>query len=290
MKDLKIYTLLAVLLMAGRVTMQAQEYLPIAQKGNEWHTFETGVWQINNYVNWCSGDTLIEDVRYMKIMGTVNDSYPIFYTLLREEDGKVWKRYSIAHSETLLYDFTASVGDTLRIGDFAEEMVLDSISMVQIGGVDRRKFWFGLEYDGLGNPRAKETWVEGIGSDYGLLWSGYYGVYDGWHCLLCFHQYGELVWQNPEYNTCSYPYDAIEENKDSEISIYPNPGNNMLNISTTLKNACVEVYDINGRLVHNQEITESITTINTKNWSDGIYLWEVIVNGKEVESGKWIKE
>ena len=290
MKDLKIYTLLAVLLMAGRVTMQAQEYLPIAQKGNEWHTFETGVWQINNYVNWCSGDTLIEDVRYMKIMGTVNDSYPIFYTLLREEDGKVWKRYSIAHPETLLYDFTASVGDTLRIGDFAEEMVLDSISMVQIGGVDRRKFWFGLEYDGLGNPRAKETWVEGIGSDYGLLWSGYYGVYDGWHCLLCFHQYGELVWQNPEYNTCSYPYDAIEENKDSEISIYPNPGNNMLNISTTLKNACVEVYDINGRLVHNQEITESITTINTKNWSDGIYLWEVIVNGKEVESGKWIKE
>ena len=290
MKNKKIYTLLALLLMAGGVTMQAQEYLPIAQKGNEWHTFETAVWQINNYVNWCSGDTLIGNVRYMKIMGTVNDSYPIFYTLLREEDGKVWKRYSIAHSETLLYDFTASVGDTLRIGDFAEEMVLDSISMVQIGGVDRRKFWFGLEYDGLGNPRAKETWVEGIGSDYGLLWSGYYGVYDGWHCLLCFHQYGELVWQNPEYNTCSYPYDAIEENKDSEISIYPNPGNNMLNISTTLKNACVEVYDINGRLVHNQEITESITTINTKNWSDGIYLWEVIVNGKEVESGKWIKE
>ena len=82
MKDLKIYTLLAVLLMAGRVTMQAQEYLPIAQKGNEWHTFETGVWQINNYVNWCSGDTLIEDVRYMKIMGTVNDGHPVFYTLL----------------------------------------------------------------------------------------------------------------------------------------------------------------------------------------------------------------
>ena len=290
MKNKKIYTLLALLLMAGGVTMQAQEYLPIAQKGNEWHTFETGVWQINNYVNWCSGDTLIEDVRYMKIMGTVNDSYPIFYTLLKEEEGKVWKRYSIAHSETLLYDFTASVGDTLCFGDWDACFVLDSISTEQIGGVDRRKFWFGLEYDGLGNPRAKETWVEGIGSDYGLLWSGYYRIPDGWHCLLCFHQYGELVWQNPEYNTCTYPYDAVEENKDSEISIYPNPGNNMLNISTTLKNACVEVYDINGRLVHNQEITESITTINTKNWSDGIYLWEVIVNGKEVESGKWIKE
>ena len=44
----RLYTLLALLLMAGGATMQAQEYLPIAQKGNEWHTFETGVWQINN--------------------------------------------------------------------------------------------------------------------------------------------------------------------------------------------------------------------------------------------------
>ena len=246
MKATRLFTLLVLLLMAGGVTMQAQEYLPIAQKGNEWHTFETAVWQINNYVNWCSGDTLIEDARYMKIMGTVNDSYPIFYTLLREEDGKVWKRYSIAHPETLLYDFTASVGDTLRIGDFAEEMVLDSISMVRIGDVDRRKLWFGLEYDNLGRPRAKETWVEGIGSDYGLLWTGYFNVFDGWHCLLCFHQNGELVWENPEYGTCTY--DAIEENKDSEISIYPNPVRDRVVIEG-IEAVEIQVYNTLGRVV-----------------------------------------
>ena len=293
MRNKKFYALLAALLMMGGATMQAQEYLPLAQKGNEWHTFETGVWQINNYVNWCSGDTLIEDVRYMKIMGTVNDSYPIFYTLLREEDGKVWKRYSIAHPETLLYDFTASVGDTLRIGDFAEEIVLDSISVVQIGDVDRRKFWFGLEYDGLGNPRAKETWVEGIGSDYGLLWTGYFNVIDGWHCLLCFHQNGELVWENPEYGTCTY--DAIEENKDSEITVYPNPGNNTLNIRTALQNARIEIYDIAGKLVYNQEITGNNTRINAEGWPSGVYVWKVytgVSTGSTtlVETGKWIKE
>ena len=242
------YTLLALLLMGG-VTMQAQEYLPIAQKGNEWHTFETCVWQINNYVNWCSGDTLIEDVRYMKIMGTMNDGNPIFYTMLREEDGKVWKRYSVAHEEILLYDFTASVGDTLCFGDFGACFVLDSISTEQIGGVDRRKFWFGLEYDDLGRPRTQETWVEGIGSDYGLLWSGYWRIPDGWHCLLCFHQNGELVWKNPEYNTCTYPYDAVEENKETGISVYPNPGNNTLNICAAVTmwqpyNARIEIYDL----------------------------------------------
>ena len=271
MKDLKIYTLLAVLLMVGWVKMQAQEYLPIAQKGNEWHTFETGVWQINNYVNWCSGDTLIEDVRYMKIMGTVNDSYPIFYTLLREEDGKVWKRYSIAHPETLLYDFTASVGDTLCFGEPGVSFVLDSISMVQIGDVDRRKFWFGLEYDGSGNPRTKETWIEGIGSDYGLLWSGYYGVYDGWHCLLCFHQYGELVWQNPEYNTCSYPYDAVEENKDSEIALYPNPVRDRVVIEG-IEVAEVEVYNTLGQMVKTIQGTNEISVADLP---QGVYLLRI---------------
>lgn len=268
MKATRIYTLLALLLMAGGVTMQAQEYLPISQKGNEWHTFETGVWQINNYVNWCSGDTLIEDVQYMKIMGTLNNGNPNLFTVLKEEDGKVWERHLNTSVETLLYDFTASVGDTLCFGHPGNCFVLDSISMVQIGGVDRRKFWFGLEYDGLGNPRAKETWVEGIGSDYGLLWSGYYGVYDGWHCLLCFHQYGELVWQNPEYNTCSYPYDAVEENKDSGIFIFPNPAKEKVTIEG-IEATEVEVYNALGQRVRT---VRSTNEINVSGLPEGVYL------------------
>ena len=288
MKNIRLYTLLAALLLTGGWKMQAQEYLPIAQKGNEWHTFETAIHWINNYVNWCSGDTIIGNVRYMKIMGISNNGDPHLFTVLREEDGKVWELHLNTSVETLLYDLTASVGDTLCFGEPGASFVLDSISTVQIGGIDRRKFWFGLEYDGFGNPRAKETWVEGIGSDFGLLWSGYYGVYDGWHCLLCFHQYGELVWENPEYGFCTYT--TVEENKDSEIALYPNPGNNTLNICTTLQNACVEVYDIKGRLVHNQEITENVTSINAEGWPSGAYLWKVVSGNMEAECGKWIKQ
>ena len=269
MKATRIYTLLALLLMAGGVTMQAQEYLPIAQKGNEWHTFETGVWQINNYVNWCSGDTLIEDVQYMKIMGTLNNGNPNLFTVLKEEDGKVWERHLNTSVETLLYDFTASVGDTLCFGHPGNCFVLDSISMVQIGGVDRRKFWFGLEYDGLGNPRAKETWVEGIGSDYGLLWSGYYGVYDGWHCLLCFHQYGELVWENPEYGFCTYT--AVEETKDSEIFIFPNPAKEKVTIEG-VEATEVKVYNAIGQLVKTVRNTNEISVADL---SRGVYMLRV---------------
>ena len=80
---------------------------------------------------------------------------------------------------------------------------------------------------------------------------------------------------------------------------YPNPGGNTLNIRTTLQNARVEVYDMNGRLVHRQDITENVTGIDAGGWASGTYIWKVYTGGSstlrpssgaEVESGKWIKE
>ena len=269
MRNKKFYALLAALLMTGGATMQAQEYLPMVQKGNEWHTFETAIHWINNIVNWCTGDTIIEDVRYMKIMGSINDGPSALFTVLREENGKVWMRYLSTSEETLLYDFTASVGDTLCFGDFGACFVLDSISTEQIGGVDRRKFWFGLEYDDLGRPRTQETWVEGIGSDYGLLWSGYWRIPDGWHCLLCFHQYGELVWENPEYGTCTF--DGVEETKESGISIYPNPAKDRVVIEG-IEAAEVNVYNALGQMV---KTVLGTNEIDLRGLVDGVYMLRI---------------
>jgi hypothetical protein len=64
----------------------------------------------------------------------------------------------------------------------------------------------------------------------------------------------------------------------------------VLNIRTGLKDARVEVYDMNGMMVYRQEITENVTAINTMDWSEGTYVWKVYANNKEVENGKWIKE
>ena len=71
---------------------------------------------------------------------------------------------------------------------------------------------------------------------------------------------------------------------------YPNPGRDVLNIRTGLQNARLEVYDLNGRLMHSQRITENVTTVDAKDWAEGVYVWKVMDNGKEVEVGKWIKQ
>jgi hypothetical protein len=47
---------------------------------------------------------------------------------------------------------------------------------------------------------------------------------------------------------------------------------------------------MNGRLIHRQDITENVMGIDAGGWAEGVYVWKVISNGKEVETGKWIKQ
>jgi hypothetical protein len=85
---------------------------------------------------------------------------------------------------------------------------------------------------------------------------------------------------------------GIDEAHDNGLKVaiaYPNPGKNVLNIRTALQNACVEVYDINGRIIHSQALTENVTAIDAVDWAEGVYVWKVMADGKEVESGKWVK-
>ena len=102
--------------------------------------------------------------------------------------------------------------------------------------------------------------------------------------------------EDDEFNNGGFPifghqYTTIEEKETKHFSsAYPNPGKNVLNIRTALQNTHVEIYDMSGKQIYNQEITSNITIINTSSWPSGTYIWKVIANGKEAESGKWIKQ
>ena len=140
------------------------------------------------------------------------------------------------------------------------------------------------------------------------------------------NQFGEIYYHDEQraltpYSVCAYPegcmvccagmnrrtqerenciycikdevFVGIEEAHDAGFVVavaYPNPGKDVLNIRTGLKDARVEVYDMSGRMVYRQEIIDNVTAINTTSWPSGSYVWRVVANGKEAESGKWIKE
>ena len=88
-------------------------------------------------------------------------------------------------------------------------------------------------------------------------------------------------------------FEGVDEAHDCGLKVaiaFPNPGKDVLIIRTGLKDARLEVYDMNGRLIHRQDITENVTGIDAGGWAEGVYVWKVISNGKEVETGKWIKQ
>ena len=102
-----------------------------------------------------------------------------------------------------------------------------------------------------------------------------------------------LAQENVIYKVSQSILDDIEEAHDAGFAVamaYPNPGKDVLNIRTALQNARVEVYDTNGRLIHSQALTENVTGIDATDWAEGVYVWKVMADGKEVECGKWIKQ
>ncbi len=87
---------------------------------------------------------------------------------------------------------------------------------------------------------------------------------------------------------------SIEEAHAHNLKVavaYPNPGGDVMNIRTSLRNCTLQVYDMQGRMVHQQEITDDVTSVDASGWSSGTYVWNLKTeNGKlKVEEGKWVK-
>ncbi len=80
--------------------------------------------------------------------------------------------------------------------------------------------------------------------------------------------------------------------KVKELIIYPNPSKSKLNIRTAVQRIGGEfkMYDISGKEVFRQKIRQSRTQINTEHLPAGVYIYNYVHEGADVESGKWVKE
>jgi hypothetical protein len=75
----------------------------------------------------------------------------------------------------------------------------------------------------------------------------------------------------------------------STVILYPNPGNNNLNIRTTQKGVQFKMWDMERKLVIDQKINQKITSINTSSLKTGAYSWQLLKDEKIVDAGKWIR-
>ena len=292
MRNNRLYTLLALLLMAGRVTIQAQETTNILKDNSEWNILwqSTGV-PIPESVTeslMVSGDTLVDGVLYKKVLRKLSSEtqywhgsleYDLYGIIKEEESGEVFYKPIEQEIEYLLYDFGMNVNDTAVMywcqnPNWEVHVRIDSIATQHIAGAERRVFYvsskdmFGDEWHWL------NTWVEGIGAMEGLLYSCHVVNAGGitLHELLCYHEDGELVWQNPNYNTCLIDPESIQDNtEESGLQVYPNPARDRV-VTEGIEVAEVQVYNALGQLVKTVRRTNEI---DLSGLVDGVYLLRI---------------
>lgn len=77
-----------------------------------------------------------------------------------------------------------------------------------------------------------------------------------------------------------------------EAIVFPNPGSYYLQVKLAVqhKAATLQLFDLNGRLIHTEEVSADMQRINTSTLPAGIYPYRIYAKDRVIGSGKWVKE
>jgi len=253
-----------------------------------------------------TGDTVMNDTLYQKLyvlsdttLDCINEQSECF-GFIRQEEQKVFFKpnHEWEYPDILLYDFGASIGDTIWQGAefdgeyfyYAGDYLYYVIENIEIE--NGRKIYF------LEGVFGFDAWYENIGSYQGLfghLANKVIGMPVP-NVLLCF-RHNDIV----EFlsNSCVRCFSCkpspigVDEIRVENISIYPNPTTGVLNlIQETINNEQltinnVEIFDMYGKkLSFNHLITSSSNhQINISHMSAGVYFVKIFT-----EKGVYIKK
>jgi len=304
MKKFSLFFLICLLTISFTKTNIAQVYYPFPDSNASWrivqYNYPPGQFppylQLFDYI--ISGDTLINDMQYVKI--TRND-YDIacsrtilgsYYAGAYRNDIAAKKVYFIPpeeNEEVLLYDFSLEPGDTVPLtynNQLYPELMVWYIDSVYCYNEYRRRIVF--DYSAI---------IEGIGADEGLLEpiSGYEPLYGRW----CYYQNDTLLLYIDDYSctistdTCvsvSIPNNNIYTNI---LTISPHPVVNISHICikplyNDYNNYRIFIYDITGESKMTSSFTSTSITINKNDFGGGIFLYRLYYKDNILQSGKII--
>jgi len=184
--------------------------------------------------------------------------------------------------EVLLYDFSLSEGDYWDEPCFDMRDVVIKVDEDEFGGVMRRVLWFDDGYH----------WIEGVGCNEGLMFPINLEVLlcGVTHRIVEVFQDEESIYKNPEFEGVDYTSVGERQYSESEISFCPNPTKNQirLHLSADAKPEKVELYDLQGRLVHTQ--SDGFERVDMSRLPVGAYMMRVTLEDGKVFSEKVVKE
>lgn len=267
----------------------------------------------DNLIEIC-GDTMVDGLRYEFVHHSIfySDStrfYRRFNEAIRKEGAKVfYKDLSRAEStEFLLYDYDLEVGESLIAGqlpDGSDYIVytVDSIGTIDINGEIKKKIYVrdhDFEFAALEDGYIIE--------DIGLVWQSRHPFYfvgvgfDHTWMFSCYYKNEDLVFTNPEdfnfldecpegrpFEICEPNITSTNEHVDSKnLSIFPNPANDIVNIATDFNEYRIRVYNISGQLIQQ---AEDAVALDVAHLPDGMYFIGVEDKSSgQIQMGKVLK-
>jgi len=254
-----------------------QVYFPLVEEGKVWSTFHNiclcgGSTEFTKF----EGDTLINGKTY-KIVWTTNDTNLTGWDLngqIREENFKVYYGYPYGTDEFLIYDFLFIPGDTLYLMNSPYPYIMDSVGMTTLLNGEPRPVYY------LTSPdfNCTESWIEGVGSNYGILNGGFCGMVGDDPEMICFTENGVLKYQNSEYEKC-YVITSVNEPSVKTFSVYPNPVTNRINVEGLVSGAgrtLFELIDLQGTVVFSDYFSGSSETFHLSgNIRKGVYAYRI---------------
>lgn len=262
------------------------QYLPVIAPDHNWSVVEIHCQpEGNSYSSMkfvAGNDTTISETSYKTIWKKENDG-TIYYGAFREDEttGRCWYRFPFSESDGLIYNFSLMPDDTaILINQFLGS---DTIKLIVTGrdSVFIEQQWrlrltltnFSLSW--------QEWWIEGIGSQWGLLNAGssfYTGVCGGQE-LLCFWEDGVHLYQNPAYPVCEFPATAINENHHIEdLKVFPNPANQSFNVDYNTPDAELTLMDLQGKVIVRVISSGGSYCMNVSGQTEGIYILKITTN------------
>ena len=213
-------------------------------------------------------DTLLNGVQY-----TFVQDYASVPRLIRVEDQKVYAKFMSAcceSAEFLLYDFSLNAGDSTTIYGYSGEpdpypAYIESVDSLFVGGTYHKRLHVKSDFQDF-------DFVQGIGALQGVFYCDL--PMTDWMCdLTCFSINGTAYALDGSGETWNVSCWETIDNKvpeSTEITIYPNPAQEMIRFSLPEINK-VEIFNSIGVKV----ISSAEAVINISHLSKGMYIAKV---------------
>jgi hypothetical protein len=274
----------------------AQQYYPFQTDTAKWsvtswfHNYPGG-YSHETVFFFISGDTIFDTVTYSKIYRVVPQStYEIdtasaeYIGGLREDNqkhiyykpAKLNQEFTIhcyiensTLDEFLLYRFDVALGDVFELNEFIPFPVgVGGVDSVLVGTHYRRRLQIaGTQY---------EYWIEGIGSMTSLF-GNFCPLFESGDDLWCYED-PETFFIGPmnETDRCTYFIVGQEENHSAEITLFPNPATNLIQINNPENRPVNQInfYDAMGNRV--LKVDDHAINIDISMLKPGLYLLEII--------------